>query len=369
MKKKEVVLMAAAVAMAAALAGCSSGETETTAAAVQSTAAETEAAGGEDAEASSEAEGEAAANSANWDTYNLRLSTNLAEDHVACQGYYAFAEAVEEATDGHVTVTVYSGEQLGKESDVTSSISMGAGTCDIVVPGPSELAKYDPIFSLFDAPYVFNDGDAMIAFANGEDVQELYDSLAASSNLRVLGMMYYGAREVSVKGYPATDPSGLAGCKLRVPDSEMAMLYGEALGATPTVMALGEVYMGIQQGVVDQENPLPTIYSNAYYEVCDNLLMTDHVIAAVAYTIDESVWQSMPEDLQAIVKECALESCDAVSQAIKEQEAGLKDTLKEEGMNIVEVDKEAFKANAQPIYDQYADVWGDWLSVAQSYNK
>ena len=372
MKKKEVVLMAAAVAMAAALAGCSSGETETTAAAVQSTAAETEAAGGEDAEAGSEAEaeGEAAANSANWDTYNLRLSTNLAEDHVACQGYYAFAEAVEEATDGHVTVTVYSGEQLGKESDVTSSISMGAGTCDIVVPGPSELAKYDPIFSLFDAPYVFNDGDAMIAFANGEDVQELYDSLAASSNLRVLGMMYYGAREVSVKGYPATDPSGLAGCKLRVPDSEMAMLYGEALGATPTVMALGEVYMGIQQGVVDgQENPLPTIYSNAYYEVCDNLLMTDHVIAAVAYTIDESVWQSMPEDLQAIVKECALESCDAVSQAIKDQEAGLKDTLKEEGMNIVEVDKEAFKANAQPIYDQYADVWGDWLSVAQSYNK
>ena len=122
------------------------------------------------------------------------------------------------------------------------------------------------------------------------------------------------------------------------------MLYGEALGATPTVMALGEVYMGIQQGVVDgQENPLPTIYSNAYYEVCDNLLMTDHVIAAVAYTIDESVWQSMPEDLQAIVKECALESCDAVSQAIKDQEAGLKDTLKEEGMNIVEVDKEAFK--------------------------
>ena len=58
-----------------------------------------------------------------------------------------------------------------------------------------------------------------------------------------------------------------------------------------------------------------------------------------------------------------------MSQAIKEQEAGLKDTLKEEGMNIVEVDKEAFKANAQPIYDQYADVWGDWLSVAQSYNK
>ena len=44
--------------------------------------------------------------------------------------------------------------------------------------------------------------------------------------------------------------------------------------------------MGIQQGVVDgQENPLPTIDANAFYEVCDNLLMTDHVIAAVTYTL------------------------------------------------------------------------------------
>ena len=87
---------------------------------------------------------------------------------MACQGYYAFAEAVEKATDGHVKVTVYSGEQLGKESDVTSSISMGAGTCDFTMCGPSELSKYDPTFSLFDAPYVFNDGEAMTAFANSD---------------------------------------------------------------------------------------------------------------------------------------------------------------------------------------------------------
>lgn len=315
-------------------------------------------------------ESKAGASAGNWDNYELKLATNLAEDHVACQGYYAFAEAVEKATDGHVKVTVYSGEQLGKESDVTSSISMGAKTCDITMCGPSELSKYDPTFSLFDAPYVFNNGDAMEAFANGEEVQTLYDDLAAASNLRVLGMYYYGSREVTVKGFPATDPSGLKGCKLRVPDSEMAMAYGAALGATPTVMSLGEVYMGIQQGVVDgQENPLPTIEANAFYEVCDNLLMTDHVIAAVTYTMDEQIWQSMPADLQEIVQNCVYESCDSITQSIQDQEAGLVDVLKEKGMNIVEVDKEAFKANVQNIYDKYADTWGDWLSIAQSYNQ
>lgn len=356
--KKTLGLTMAAVMAAASLAGCSSKPAETQAPA-------TEAAKAEAAAQETEAGG-----SSNWDTYELKLATNLAEDHVACQGYYAFAEAVEKATDGHVKVTVYSGEQLGKESDVTSSVSMGAGTCDFVMTGPSELSKYDAAFSLFDAPYVFNDGDSMVAFANSEEVQPLYDSLAEASNLRCLGMYYYGSREVTVNGYAATDPSGLKGCKLRVPDSEMALAYGAALGATPTVMSLGEVYMGIQQGVVDgQENPLPTINANAFYEVCDNLLMTDHVIAAVTYTIDNNKWNSMPEDLQAVVLDCVYESCDSITKAIQEQEAGLVDTLKEKGMNIIEVDKDAFKANVQSIYDKYADTWGEWLEIAQSYNK
>jgi tripartite ATP-independent transporter DctP family solute receptor len=359
---KKTLAITLALAMAASLAGCGGGSSSapaTTAAAGTTAAADTKEAAASDA-----------AGSANWDKYDLKLSTNLAEDHVACQGYYAFAEAVEKATDGHVKVTVYPGEQLGKESDVTSSIAMGAGTCDIVTTGPSELSKYDATFSLFDAPYVFNDGDAMVAFANGEEVQALYDSLAEATNLRCLGMYYYGAREVTVNGYAATEPSGLKGCKLRVPDSEMALAYGAALGATPTVMSLGEVYMGIQQGVVDgQENPLPTINSNAFYEVCDNLLMTDHVIAAVTYTIDNSVWESMPEDLQAIVMECIHESCESITDGIQAQEAELQDTLKEKGMNIIEVDKDAFKANVQTIYDKYKDTWGDWLATAQTYNK
>ncbi|MBQ6374674.1 MAG: DctP family TRAP transporter solute-binding subunit [Clostridia bacterium] len=302
--------------------------------------------------------------------YTLRLATNLAEDHVACKGYYAFADAVKEATDGKVEVIVYSGEQLGKESDVTSAVAMSLGTTDIVCCGPSELSKYDKVFTLFDAPYVFNDGTAMEAFTNSEEVQPLYDALAESSNLRVLGMYYYGARKVTTKGFAATTPAELAGCKLRVPDSEMALAYGAALGATPTVMSLGEVYMGIQQGVVDgQENPLPTINSNAFYEVCDQLLMTDHVIAAVTYTIDNAVWSKLPEDIQATIKTCVEESCAAITAAIQEQEAGLVDTMAEKGMNVVEVDKEAFKANCQSIYDKYLPTWGEWFDVAQSFNK
>lgn len=177
---KKVLGLTMAIGFAVSLAACG-GNAASTGTTGAGTTAGTTAAGkaGDTGEAK-----DTEAGSSDWGTYNLRLATNLAEDHVACKGYYAFAEAVEKATDGHVTVTVYSGEQLGKESDVTSSISMGAGTCDIVCSGPSELSKYDPTFTLFDAPYVFDDGAAMTAFANSDQVQALYDSLATASNLR-----------------------------------------------------------------------------------------------------------------------------------------------------------------------------------------
>lgn len=69
------------------------------------------------------------------------------------------------------------------------------------------------------------------------------------------------------------------------------------------------------------------------------------------------------------LKECVFTSCDSITKDIQAQEAELQDTLKEKGMNIVEVDKDAFKANVQGIYDKYADTWGDWLATAQSFNK
>ncbi len=122
---KKVLAITMSLAAMVSLTACGGGNSAP--AATEAPAAGTQAEAGAD----TAAEGGEAAGSSSGDKYDLKLATNLAEDHVACQGYYAFADAVETATDGHVTVTVYSGEQLGKESDVTSAVSMGAKTCDI----------------------------------------------------------------------------------------------------------------------------------------------------------------------------------------------------------------------------------------------
>lgn len=52
----------------------------------------------------------------------------------------------------------------------------------------------------------------------------------------------------------------MKGLKIRVPDAPAFVLFPKVVGANPTPMAFAEVYLALQQGVVDaQENPLTTI--------------------------------------------------------------------------------------------------------------
>lgn len=359
MKKRILALTLVLIMTLCLFAGCAADEKE-----------EAPADTGKDNAATEDKKEEAATGSDAWDEYDLRFGINLPEEHVGTQSVYAFAEAVDAATDGKVKITVYPGEALGKESEMVAMCM--EGSLDITTCGPGTLANYGNAdkLSMMEAPYVFEDADNLLAFANSEDGNKyLWDPLSEASNLRVVATSYYGARNVTTNGFNATTPADLEGCKLRVPDSTMALLYGEGLGATPTVMALSEVYLGLQQGTVDgQENPLPTIYSYAFYEVCDYLLLTGHVQAGLSLMFNQDLWDSFPADLQEVILDCLnTEFVIGMKDGIIAQEEQLMTDLADLGMTLVEVDKEAFKENCQFIYDQYAEKWGDMKDVAASY--
>ena len=97
---KKVLGISMALISAVSLTACGGGAAATTAATTA-------------APSGTQGQGAGEGASGSWDNYELKLATNLAEDHVACKGYYAFADAVEKATDGHVKVTVYSGDFHG----------------------------------------------------------------------------------------------------------------------------------------------------------------------------------------------------------------------------------------------------------------
>jgi TRAP-type C4-dicarboxylate transport system substrate-binding protein len=151
--------------------------------------------------------------------------------------------------------------------------------------------------------------------------------------------------------------------KMRVPNSPAWIAMGKALGANPTPMAFGEVYMGLKTGVVGaQDNPLPTDKSAKFYEVTKYIVLTDHVVDSVWPTINEKKWQSMTKQQQDWVVAAldkAREHCDNTNL---ENEKSILSFFKEQGLTVVEnADKAAFAAYAKNYYQNEAkDISKDW---------
>ncbi len=290
----------------------------------------------------------------------LKLGTNLPAQHVITKGYQSIADEVKAKSEGRLVIDIFPSEQLGKERDVVDGIAANVG--DMSAIGPGEMARRFKPAMIFDAPYVFESPEHLLAFANGTKGKMLWDEQAEKTNIRNLGMLYYGTRHITTSTVAAMTPADMAGLKLRVPDQPMSLAYGKGLGAKPTPMAFGEVYLALQQGVVDgQENPIPTIVSAKFNEVQDNLVLSGHVIASVGIIISEKRYQSLPEDLQVILSECVLGGVERISQQIMDAENAQINELKSGGMNIVKPDVDAFRKGTAFIIKEYESEWGEGL--------
>ncbi|MFD1065008.1 DctP family TRAP transporter solute-binding subunit [Oceanobacillus locisalsi] len=290
----------------------------------------------------------------------LQFGTNLPESHIMAQGYQKMADEVEENSNGRLKIDMYYSDQLGNERDVTESIAQDIGGMAAI--GTGEMARRDDTLLIFDAPYVFESLEHMLDFANGEEGQKIWDDFAEETNIRNLGLMYYGARHVTTANTEVHTPEDLNGVSLRVPDQPMPLAYGEALGANATPMELGELYLALQQGVVDgQENPLPTIHGNGFNEVQNNVILTGHVIAATGFVISEEKYQNLPEDLRTILDEAVETAVEDISADVVATEAEILEEFAEQGVNIIEPDLDAFRESSEYIYDEYEDVWGEGL--------
>ena len=159
-----------------------------------------------------------------------------------------------------------------------------------------------------------------------------------------------------------------AGTEHAAPLDERAV---RALGAEPTPLAYSELYLALQQGIVDaQENPLANILSAKFYEVQNTLVLTGHVTASVAFVLSENKWQSLPDDIKEIVQTAVDNAVVLASQLIADNEAAQLEELKGYGMKVETPDLASFKANAQSVIDEFSVNWVDGLyDLSQAASK
>jgi tripartite ATP-independent transporter DctP family solute receptor len=250
------------------------------------------------------------------------------------------AEEIKKRTNGKFEIQVFPASSLGKETDINQGMQLG--TVDMIISGPSFAARSYPRIGIAYYPFIFRDGDHLLAYSKSAVFKEMIDGYREKTGIQILAYTYYGARHTTSKA-PFSDCAGMKGLKIRVPDVPAYRATPEACGANPTPIAFAEVYLALQNGTVDaQENPLTTIEAKKFYEVQKAIMLTGHIVDGLTTQVAPHVWTKLTDAEKKIFTDVALEAAARATAQIKKREAELVDEFKKKGLTIVVVNRQSF---------------------------
>lgn len=285
----------------------------------------------------------------------LRMGHIQSESHTWHKGSEEFARLVEEKTNGSVKVDIYPSSTLGSDRDLLEGMQIGSVDFALVAGVMSNF--YEP-YAILELPYLFEDQNHLEKFLYGEAGRKLQDETLEATNIRGLEFWLRGPRELT-SNVKVETPEDLKGVKIRVPNIEASVKGWQAMGANPTPMNFNEVYSSLQTGVIDaQENPLSFTTNARIHEVQDYLIMTDHVFGYVQLLSSDKTFQKLSQEEQQAVKEAAKEATEYQNELVMEEDETAIQSFKDEDVEIIEVETEAFMERVLPVHEELAEKYG-----------
>ena len=298
----------------------------------------------------------------------LRWATVLPANHPSVAMMERVAKQVRDETGGAVDIQTFPAGQLGSSRDVIESTSSGA--IQIVDEGAAQFGQFVPQFSILEAPYIWRDPQHVRRVLASPILDEMNAMLVAKRSMRVIGSTYYGKRHVTSGTRAINTVDDMKGFKLRIPEVDTFRAMAEAWGARPTPLNIGELYLALSQGAVDgQENPLPTIQSNKFFEVQKYLVLTGHIITPRLIVVNETAWQALDAKARQSLKSAVETHGMAQDNEILAQEAKLVDTFKAGGMTVIQPNLDDFrKPVLAALPPKFESKWGKglWERIAAS---
>jgi tripartite ATP-independent transporter DctP family solute receptor len=226
------------------------------------------------------------------------------------------------------------------------------GTLDMALPSTVMSSEVD-LFGMFEMPYIVKDRAHMAKIEKAVFWPSLAPA-AEKKGLKVLAVWENGVRHITNSKRPIKSPADLAGIKLRVPEGKWRVKMFQAYGANPSPMKFSELFTALQTGVMDgQENPFTQIYSAKLHEVQKFLSLSGHVYTPAYLTVGLTKWNSLAADVRKILEDTAKETQAYVYQVAAKDDEELLAKLRSGGIQVNDVDKDAFIAASKGIYDEF----------------
>ncbi|MBP0616137.1 TRAP transporter substrate-binding protein [Jiella mangrovi] len=289
--------------------------------------------------------------------FNLRLHTLVKSPHPYNDMAAYMKKTLEEKSDGRIAVQIFDSGQLGQDPAVISELAFG--TIDMMISTTSNAAEQVPEYGIFTMPYLFSGMDGILdKIGPGTKVQEHFEKIYEDRGLgmRLLALGASGTRNLATTDKPVNTLADLKGMRMRTPPSPMDSETWSALGMLPVTIAWGELYAALQTGVVSaMESSLPGYSGAKLYEVAPYLALTQHTLQINHISISDVTWNKLPEDLQKLVQQTAIEANTlGVQKAIQYDSELVKSLQADHGVKVTHPDTAAFRAKLEPIQAQLA---------------
>lgn len=289
----------------------------------------------------------------------LRVSTPAVPDDWHAKMWTVFKDNLEKTAPGEFDVQINLNATLFKQG--TEPTAMARGNLELSSISAFDIAKLVPEFSIFTAGYVIRDPAHQQKVFNGPIGAEMFRAVVDKMDVTPLSTVYLGTRQINLRDVRnVKTPADLKGVKLRMPGSKEWLFLGEALGATATPLAFGEVYLGLKTGTIDgQDNPLPSVRAAKFYEVTKQIVLTSHLVDGIFIAISNKALNAMtPAQKQKVTAAAQAASNYNNDNRIKE-ESQLVDFFRQQGLQVTTPDVDAFRKSVQTTYQNsdYAKVW------------
>lgn len=281
----------------------------------------------------------------------LTLGHGAAPGNPRHEAAVKFAELVKARTQGRIEVQVAHSAQLGDDAAMVTALRTGA--LDLSANSQGAVSAAVPEYAAFGMPFLFSSSAQAFKVLDGPVGQELAQK-SADKGMVVLGYWDNGIRHMSNGKRPITRVEDMKGLKMRVPPDATLVDIMQAVGADPQQIKFAELYVALQQGVVDgQENPLANIHASKLYEVQKHLALTSHQFQMTPFLMSKRSWERLPEADRKALQEAAAEATQLQRRMSVEVDEKLLAELKSKGVQVTTVDKAGFVKATEAIDDKW----------------
>lgn len=301
----------------------------------------------------------------------IKFSHVVANNTPKGEGAQMFKKMVEEQLGGKVKVEIYPNSSL--YDDTKGLNALLNNDIQLLAPSMAKLGQYSSSVQLFDLPFLFDNLDALTRFEQSNAGKKILTSLQDHG---LLGLSYWhnGLRQITANT-PVVKPTDVRGLKLRVEPSKILAAQVSILHGIPRKMAFGEVYQGMQTGVIDGQggNTWSNIKTQNWDEVQSDMTVSNNGVLEYMVLTNAKFWNGLPSDVRSKLEKILATVTQSVNEKANQVNADARKEIADSGrVKIHELTPDQLKAwreAMQPVIDKYSgEVGPDLVKAAQQSN-